>query len=323
MNEALEEAGVVLSAEASPYFDSTTLSVGVSVSLSATIEQTASNVLELVSGYISSSTNSTEGSTNSSSVSKMGLGSSDDAPVIDLNELLSSTTLAAGLDVTFGLELSLTEIQSGIFGDQALDAALTNGISLHINTWGAFAEVIVDPIELGLTLFGREISIRDSHFVVAAELRSAGEFVATVQDMIDNNIDSSPLIPELTVPFSTEFVFDVPVNDQITISPIISAESEDLVGGDFAFDIDVDIETFLNNDYVGENTIIAVLQNATEFLQAIVDLQPAFNAAGDVPSELQGFFSVVGQLNDLGGGLLTYMTFVNDGMCLSKRVIIL
>jgi hypothetical protein len=314
VNEALENAGIELSAEVTPYFDSSTLSVGVSVSLSATIEQTASDVLELVSEYVSSSTNSSEGSPNSTSVSKMGLGSSSDAPVIDLDELLSCTNLAAGLDVTFGVELMLTEIQGVIFNGQPLDQALRRGIALRIDTWGAFAEMIVDPIELGITLFGRDINIRDSHFAIAAELRSRGEFRATIEDMIagGSSIDTSPLIPVLTLPFSTEFVFDIPATDQIVLSPIIAVESEDLITEGLSFDFDMDISTFLNNDIVGVNTLTAVLQDATVFLGQIATLQPAFNAAGNTPSALDGFFSIVNQLNDLGDGLLTYIELVNE-----------
>ena len=314
VNEALDDAGIVLSAEVTPYFDSTTLSAGVSVSLSATIEQTASDVLELVSDYVASSTNSSEGSTNSSSVSKMGLGSSGDAPVIDMDALLSSTALAAGLDVTFGVELRLTEIQNVIFNGSPLDTALKKGIALRVDTWGAFAEMIVDPIELDITLFGRSITIRDSHFAVAAELRSRGEFVATIDDMITGGsaLNTSALVPELNIPLSTEFVFDIPATDQIVVSPIIAVESEDLVSDGLSFDFDLDITTFLNNDYVGTNTLTAVLQNATEFLQQITNLQPAFNAVGSAPSSIDGFFSIVSQLNDLGDGLLTYINMVNQ-----------
>ena len=143
VNEALENAGIVLSADVSPYFDSSTLSVGLKISLSATIEQTASEILELVSDYISSSTNSTDETEGQGpSVSKLGLGDSDDAPIIDLDELLSNVALAAGLDASFGVQLKLPEIQNAIFNDKPLDEALRDGISLFIDTWGAFAEII-------------------------------------------------------------------------------------------------------------------------------------------------------------------------------------
>ena len=141
VNEALESAGIVLSAVVSPYFDSSTMSVGLEISLSATIEQTASDLLELVSDYISSSTNSTD-ETNGSSVSKLGLGSSNDPLNIDLDELLSNVALAAGLDVSFGVELKLPEIQDAIFDNKPLNEALREGIALFIETWGAFAEII-------------------------------------------------------------------------------------------------------------------------------------------------------------------------------------
>eukprot|EP00956_Cyclotella_meneghiniana_P044008 scaffold297736_cov139-Cyclotella_meneghiniana.AAC.1 len=141
VNEALESAGIVLSADVSPYFDSSTLSVGLEISLSATIEQTATDIIELVSDYISSSTNPTD-ETEGSNVSKLGLGSSNDAPIINLDELLSNVALAAGLDVSFGVELKLPEIQNAIFNNKPLDEALRDGIALFIDTWGAFAEII-------------------------------------------------------------------------------------------------------------------------------------------------------------------------------------
>lgn len=172
---------------------------------------------------------------------------------------------------------------------------------------------IVDPIELGISLFGRDINIRDSHFALLAELRSRSRFSATIDEMINGSIDPLPLVPELTLPFSTELAFDIPVSDQIVLTPIMSVESDNLVGNDLIFDFDVDIGTFLNNDYVGENTLTSLLQNATTFLQEVASIQPELNATG-TPSALDGFFDIVNQLNDFSSQLLTYIGMVNEGV---------
>ena len=312
VNAALNSSGIVLSAKISPYFKADILSVGVSVSLTATIEQTATEVLELVADYLS---NSTDPSGNSN-VTKLGLGSSSDAPVINMDELLSAVALAAGFDVTFGIDLGLSQIQNAIFNDSSLDEALQEGIALHVDTWGAFAQIVVDPIELIITLFGKEILIRDSYFALAVELRSRGKFVATIADMIvgGDAIDTSLLTPDLTIPLSTEFVFDVTATDSITVSPIISVDSHNLVDGELSFNYDLDMESFLNNEYMGENTLISVLQNATTFLQEVEAFKLELNVAGDIPSALEGFFSIANKLNDLSGDLLTYIDLVNQGV---------
>ena len=309
VNAALKTSGIVLSANVSPYFKSKTFSIGASVSLSATIEQTATQVLDIVKDYISNST-------TDSSASKLGFGSSNDAPVIDLSDLLSKVALAAGFDVTFDIDLSLPQIQDVIFKSKPLDEALRKGITLYVNTWGAFTEVIVDPIDVAITLFGKEIQMRDSHFALSAELRSRGKFSATVNDMINGSsvIDTAPLIPDLVVPLSTEFVFDISASEQITVSPIMSLDSDNLVDGELSFDFDVDMSTFLSEDFVGNNTLLKVLQDATTFLEEVKAIQPELNAAGNDTSALNGFFSIVDQLNDLGGELSKYINLVNQGM---------
>lgn len=312
VNAALSSAGIVLSAEVTPYFDSSSFSVGVVVGLRVTIEQTAIEVIELVSGYISSSTDPSGDST----VSKLGLGSSSDALVIDLNELLSEVSLAAGLDITFGIDLGLTQIQDAIFNDTLIVEALQTGIELHVNMWEAFAEIIVDPIDLVITLFGEDIQVRDSHFALAAKLRSRGKFEASVHDMIigGDGLDTSMLIPDLALPLSTEFIFDIPATESITISPIISVKSVNLVDEGLLFNYDIDFSTFLNEDVVGGATLLTVLQNATAILQQVADLQPELNVTGNGMSALDGFFSVVDQLNDLGGDLSTFIDVVNQGV---------
>lgn len=314
VNAALDSSGIVLSAKASPYFKADIFSIGVSVSLSASIEQTASDLLEMVEDYIS---NSTDPSGDSSISKKLGLGdsSSPDTSAINLDGLLSTVAFTAGFDMTFGIDLSLSLIQDAIINSSPIDEALQKGIALHIDTWGAFADIIADPIDLIITLFGRQIQIRDSHFALAVELRSRGKFSATIEDMIlgGDAVNASLLTPDLTIPLSTEFVFDIPATDSITVSPIISVFSENLVDEGLSFNYDLDMGTFLNNEYMGENTLINLLQNSTTFLQEIETFKLELNVAGDTPSELDGFFSMANQLNDLGNEVLTYIDLVNQG----------
>ena len=308
-NTELSSAGIVLTADILPYFNSQSFSIGVDIVLKATIEQAAAEVIGVVSDYISFSTDPSE----ESSESKLGLGYGDNAPVIDLGELASNAVLAAGLDLTFGIDLRLADIRNGIFTDYPLGTALRKGIALHIETWGAFAEIIVDPIELGVTLFERDIIIRDSHFAAAAEIRSRGKFVATIDDMITGSVDTAPLIPDLTVPLSAEFILDIPVADEIILSPIMAAQSDNLIGGDFGFDFDVDISTFLNEELMGNNTLTHVLQTATAFLHEVESLELELNAS-EIPSSLHGFFDIVNQLNDFGEELIQYISLVEQGM---------
>ena len=147
------------------------------------------------------------------------------------------------------------------------------------------------------------------------ELRSRGKFSATIEDMIlgGDALNASLLTPDLTIPLSTEFVFDIPATDSITVSPIISVFSENLVDEGLSFNYDLDMGTFLNNEYMGENTLINLLQNSTTFLQEIETFKLELNVAGDTPSELDGFFSMANQLNDLGNEVLTYIDLVNQG----------
>jgi hypothetical protein len=70
---------------------------------------------------------------------------------------LPNVALAAGFDVTFGIDLSLVEIQDGIFTSYPMDMeeALRKGLALYIDTCRAFAQVIVDPIKLGFSCLKR------------------------------------------------------------------------------------------------------------------------------------------------------------------------
>lgn len=321
VNQALDGAGVVLSADVVAYFHSEDFSAGVGVTMSATISQTAADVLGVVSDYVVFSTNSSE----DPNASKAGLlGNSSDAPMIDLDSLASNVVLAAGLDITFGIGLDLIEIRNFIFTDYQLGPALRNGIFLYVDTWGVFGDIIADPIDLGFTLFGKDIHIRDSHFATAVDLRSRGKFVASINDMVTGGsaVDTSPLLPILSVPLSTEFVFDIHATDDIILSPIMFMETDNLLDGDFSLDFDVDLGTFLNNDVMGENTLTSVLQNASAFFREVASLQPQLNASATAPKSLDGFFSIVNELNDFGEELLLYIDIVNEGVCLRRSFLL-
>ena len=311
-NDALKSVGIILSADVIPYFDKDTFSIGVGVELSASFDQMASDALQIFLEYVANSTDPS----SDSSIAKLGLGDSSDAPLFNVEDLTSTMTLAAGLDITFGININLAEINKGIFdSSHALDEALYKGLGLFIDTWGAFGEIIVVPADIGVTLFGNEIRIHDSHFALAAELRSKGRFFASVNDMVvgGSAFDPSPLIPDFILPLSTELIFDIPVDDQITISPIILVESEDLVASGMVFDFDLEMDTFLNSDYMGENTVMSVLQNVTTFLQELASLKPEFYATDDIPSAVDGFFSVVTQIGDLSEELVMYIETVDKG----------
>jgi hypothetical protein len=309
INQALLDANIVFEATVTPYFDIETLSVGVNVELSATIQQTASDMLGLFTDFLQNTTSPTTADPN---FSKMGVGTSGDpVTIIDMNSLLSDTVFGAGLDVTFGIQVSMNEIQSLISGGSTIAQALGQGITLKLDTWGASAFLIVDPIEVGITLFGKTISIRDSHFALSVDLRSKGPFASPVSNL--ESADTSNLIPDLMVPLSSEIMFDVPVGS-IVISPIMSAVTTDLIDADIVLDFDVDLSTFLNASAFGSFTIGSILQSATDILNAIANLEgPTLNAGKTTPSALNELFSIVGELQDLSGTLQTYIGLAGQG----------
>ena len=234
----------------------------------------------------------------SAETSDSRLGLSGNAPFIDLHKLASDVVLTAGSDITFGIDLNMIQ----------------GTAALVIETWGAFAEIIADPIELSIPLFERDLVIRDSHFATSAELRSRGKFIASLGDLLgDSAVDTSMLIPDLTVPLSTEFIFDVPVTEEIVLTPIMSAESENVIGSEFSFFFDVDLDTFMNNQYVGVDMFQDFLHTANQFLEEVASFQLELNLQGDVAEVLDGFFTIVNQLGDLSEELAEYIDMVAQG----------
>ena len=103
-----------------------------------------------------------------------------------------------------------------INGDPIGDA-LSRGFRLSVDTWGAYASLIVDPINLNLTIGGQSIGVRDSTFAIAADLRSKGSFSSTAANM--SNADASQLIPNVAVPLSAEVILDITLGN-VTVSPM-------------------------------------------------------------------------------------------------------
>jgi hypothetical protein len=251
-----------------------------------------------------------------SSSAPSAIPSTSSAPSTNLiDELLENTTLLSGFDVTFGIEFNLNEMQSIATKGLPIDQVLRRGIALKIDTWGAFAAVVVDPIELEFSLLNRTITIHDTHLAMSVELRSRGPFSASVESLINGTANTTALLPNVTVPFSSEVVLDVPV-EGFVLSPIIKLESTNLANltdADFAFDFDVDLSVFLDTDVFGNFTLDKIIQNATALLGAIASLGPKLNAGGTTPSALDGLFNIVGELGDLGGTLETYIDLVGQG----------
>ena len=101
-------------------------------------------------------------------------------------------------------------------GDDIVDA-ISRGFSLSVDTWGAHASLIVDPINLNLTIGGQSIGVRESSFSIAADLRSKGSFSSTAANM--SNADASQLLPEVSVPLSAEVILDIELGN-VTVSPM-------------------------------------------------------------------------------------------------------
>jgi hypothetical protein len=298
-NDELNSTGILLEAEVVPYFNSSTFSIGVNVDLKAEIQVSAADVIEIVSDFIHIATNPSE----ESSDSRLGLGD-DPLPGIDLYGLASNAVLKAGLDISFGVDINMIQSLT----------SLLDGFSLYIDTYGAFAEIVVDPIDISFSLFEKDIVIRDSHFATTAELRSAGRFSVSINDVLSGNIDLAPLLPTLTVPISTELIIQIPVTEEITVTPIMSAEGDNLLNGDFSFYFDVDLDTFLNSEYMGVNTLTSVLQYVSDLLQQVASIQLLLHAS-ETPSVLDGLFTVINQLDDLADRMLTYIDLTTQGAC--------
>ena len=119
--------------------------------------------------------------------------------------------------------------------------AFFDGVGLGVSTWGAYASIVADPINLNIT---DRVEIRDSFVALAANIRSQGQYFATVREIADGNSNTSQLIPNIAIPVSAEVIFDVNVADY-TISPMMSIESVNIIDN-ITFDFDVDLKEFID-----------------------------------------------------------------------------
>lgn len=312
-NSALETLNISISADVTPYFDKETLAVGVFVGMAAKIQLSPSGVIGIVTDFLN---NATQPEIEDDDFSKMGLGSADNSSVkLDLGELLDDTVITAEFDVDFAMELNLVEIQHVIKKGSSIDAALRSGISLRIEHWGATASILVDPFNAhNITLLGRTQNIMDSYISITAELRSKAEFFYSVQEMIDDAVDTSVLVPSLSLPLSAELSFNLTVYEDVSVNPVMLLESKNLVEGDFIFDFDVGLDAFLNSSSTfGSNTTLdSLFEDMTGLLDEVISYAPSLTA-GNSSSALSGLFSIVEDFQDLAGGLSSFTDLVQEG----------
>ena len=57
-----------------------------------------------------------------------------------------------------------------------LGEAFLDSVGLGVKTWGAYASIVADPIDLNIT---DRFGIRDSYVALAANVRSKGPYFAT------------------------------------------------------------------------------------------------------------------------------------------------
>ena len=103
-NNALAGVGITINGSATPYFDSKTFVAGVTTTLEVQIELTANSILDILDDFFKNAT---------ADADKTGIGSSSDSNSVSDNfdQLLDDTIISAGFDITFGLALSLKELQ--------------------------------------------------------------------------------------------------------------------------------------------------------------------------------------------------------------------
>jgi hypothetical protein len=240
--------------------------------------------------------------------------------------MFAITVIMAGFDITFGINLNLLELKNAVMEDselsfgEKLKEGIKQGIGLHINTWGASAALLVDPINIDITLFDQSFGVHDSHVAIAVALRSKERFMATLDSMIEGTVDASPLIPSLSIPFSAEIKLDLNVYGNFTVSPILKAESSNLVETDVDIDFDVDLSVFLDSTVFGNYTVDRILQEATEMLANFSSIAPELNAGGN-STELNGLFAVIEDFQDLSGGLSTFIELFNEGKQITHFVV--
>ena len=120
------------------------------------------------------------------------------------------SVITAGLDVNFQIEVNLKTMSKVFLKGTPLADAFFDGVGLGVSTWGAYASIVADPINLNIT---NGVGIRDSFVALAANIRSQGPYFATVREIDTSNSNTSQLIPNIAIPVSAEVIFDVNVAD--------------------------------------------------------------------------------------------------------------
>ena len=188
----------------------------------------------------------------------------------------------------------------------------------NIGSKGAFALLIIDPIEMEADFGSIIIQFRDSSFSLGIDARSSGSFSASVQDLLNNSFDFSVLNPAVVVPLEVEFVFDLTVYDNVTITPILHLDIDDLLvlegGFDFAedFTIDVDLAIFLEGQLGGNDGLEPVFDDLSNLLNNISQYGPNFTMTNTSSSAVEGLFAIVEQVEDFAGGLSKFIDIVGD-----------
>lgn len=101
-NNALAGVGITINGSAEPYFDSKTFVAGVTTTLEVQVDLTANSILDILEGFFNKATEDAD---------KTGIGSSSNSVSNNFDQLLDDTIISAGFDITFGIALSLKELQ--------------------------------------------------------------------------------------------------------------------------------------------------------------------------------------------------------------------
>ena len=316
IRDALDELGIELVFSATPSFDSATFVASVDISLSVLLNLQGSDVLEIVQGFLGNAT-------GGGNVDDLGLaGQEDNSPLaIDTSQLLDNTIVSAGFDISFGMQIDIKAIQES--GASNLGGGIQNGVGLQISTWGAYALLAVDPIELELSFGSTSLAVRDSSFSLGANIRSSGSFSASLKAILEGSIDTSGLIPTVVIPLNVDLIFDLNITDDVTLSPILSLSVDNVIDGlDLldAFSADLDLEVFLDGGAFGggETGLDQIFDFATTLLQNISSYGPELNLAQN-PAAVNGLFNIVNQASDFSGALTEFLSLVDEVQNLIPR----
>jgi hypothetical protein len=169
----------------------------------------------------------------------MGIGSGGNATfkTTDIDKLLKNTIFAAAFELSFGIEVDLKPM-----AESESEDAIAEGILLRIDHWGAYASIVVDPIELTLQAGASlELDIRESSFALGVTIASQGTFEASLADLIKNvNLNATGLVPTIEIPLQCELLVDISAGSAVSvkITPIVKLSSSNLLTGEFDFEID-------------------------------------------------------------------------------------